>query len=209
LIPARPLDPTWTWKDNQEFERAWHDNCVNSFAEETKQISYAHRMGLVMSGAHLGKWPAYDLEGKSILDIGGGPYSLLLKCFNHHDSIVVDPCDYPAWVKLRYEVIGVRMERAMGETLDSYPFLNESYDEVWMYNVLQHVDNPEAIIKNARAKAKVIRYFDWANMPPHEGHPQMLVPDQLNEWFGQTGTVEQMNGENGCDGLAYYGVFRY
>lgn len=209
MIPARPLDPTWTWKDNQGFERDWHGNCVNSFAEETKQITYAHRMGMHMSGEHLGKWPNYDLEGKSILDIGGGPYSILLKCFNHHDCLVVDPCDYPAWVKLRYEVIGVRMERVMGEQLDTYPFIDAQYDEAWLYNVLQHVDDPEKIIANARQRAKTIRIFEWVNFPPHEGHPQELKPELLNEWLSGFGTVEQMSNENGCEGPAYYGVFKY
>jgi len=69
------------WQKAQKWEQEWHKNCVNSLNEEQKQIIYARKMGLVLSPTP--KTPFnFDLKGKSILDIGGGPYSLLLKCVN-------------------------------------------------------------------------------------------------------------------------------
>ena len=37
---------TQTWKEANEWERQWHDNCLNSFQEELKQIEYMKRMGI-------------------------------------------------------------------------------------------------------------------------------------------------------------------
>jgi 2-polyprenyl-3-methyl-5-hydroxy-6-metoxy-1,4-benzoquinol methylase len=193
------------WHVEQEWERQWWGTCVNTFAEETKQITYAHRMGLqnVSDGAH---WPYYDLEGKSVLDIGGGPVSMLLKTHNASYRKVVDPCRYPAWVYARYEIAGINWDIAPGENFD----LSHTYDEVWIYNVLQHTDDPELIIANAREVAQTIRIFEWIDIPAHPGHPQMLTKVKLDEWLQGDGTVEDFRGnhENGCNQVAYYGVFR-
>ena len=97
------------WKKAQEWEADWHGNCINSLNEEQKQIVYAEKMGLTLSPTP--KTPYnFDLNGKSILDIGGGAYSLLLKCVNFTDSYVADPLvnRYPEWVIRRYNSIGNR-----------------------------------------------------------------------------------------------------
>ena len=80
-----------TRQEHDQFERDWWGNCVNTFAEEVKQLTYANRMGLVNVGVDGGYWPVYDLQGKSIVDIGGGPVSMLLKAVGHQGSAVVDP----------------------------------------------------------------------------------------------------------------------
>lgn len=193
-----------TWTQEQEWERQWWGTCVNTFAEEAKQITYAHRMGLasVSDGAH---WPYYDLAGKSVIDIGGGPSSLLLKTHGGSRLRVSDPCRYPAWTYARYEAARIEWRIEPGEQLDT----SDRFNEAWIYNVLQHTDDPRQIIENAKAVASTIRIFEWINIPPHPGHPQMLLEDKLNEWLGGTGTVEDFRGrpENGCDQVAYYGCF--
>src|SRR6266498_3446295 len=187
------------WSDDQEFEREWWSDCSNTFTEETKQLTYGYKMGLTCYSSR-GKWPCYNLEGKSILDIGGGPVSMLLKCENRGPSCVVDPCIYPAWVGLRYQEVGIKYIREKGED-----FSSGEWDEAWIYNVLQHTENPELIIQNARKVAPVIRIFEWVDMPAHLGHPQELKEEELNEWLGGEGTTEVLN-ENSCNGRAYFGV---
>lgn len=191
------------WSDHQEAERLWHGACVNTFSEEAKQITYAHRMGLVNEPQD-GHWPCYDLAGRSVVDIGGGPSSLLLKCFNAGRRLVVDPCVYPDWVTQRYDAADIALVRMAGEDLPA----PGQYDEAWIYNCLQHTRDPQAIVRNARATAPVVRIFEWLDTPPHLGHPQTLRAALLDDWLEGTGTVERLEGENGCHGLAYYGVFR-
>lgn len=185
----------------QDFEAAWWGDCTNSFGEEAKQITYAHRMGLV-NEPRVGRWPVYNLGGRSVLDLGGGPVSMLLKCENLGSSMVVDPCPYPAWVGERYDAVGIDYLQAPAENLAHLG----SFDEAWIYNVLQHVEDPRRVIKTAKRHASALRIFEWIEMPPCEGHPTTLHAADLNEWIGGNGTVEYVN-ENSAVGLAYFGVF--
>lgn len=190
------------WKGHQVFEADWWGNCVNSFGEEAKQVSYAHRMGLINDPRN-GKWPVYDMRGRDVVDLGGGPVSMLLKCINLGPrSMVIDPCNYPGWVADRYSAAGVGYSRIPAEE-----FNKTGYDEAWIYNVLQHVIDPEKIVKNALRGARVVRIFDWIDIPPHPGHPHELKAEKLGQWLGGKGTVEELKGENGLIGRAFYGVF--
>src|ERR1051325_7508235 len=102
--------------EHQEFEKNWWGDVSNSFAEETKQLTYAYKMGLSVYSNN-GKWPCYNLENKNILDIGGGPVSMLLKCENRGRTMVVDPCHYPSWVYNRYTTCGIEYAQIRGEDL--------------------------------------------------------------------------------------------
>jgi hypothetical protein len=136
--------------------------------------------------------------------MGGGPASLLLKCVNHGPaSMVVDPCAYPDWVRERYQAGGIGLRRMRGEDFTE----PVQFSEGWLYNVLQHVEDPAAIVANLRAAAPVIRVFEWIDMPASEGHPQALTEAGLNEWFGVEGATEWLN-ENGCQGRSWYGCFK-
>ena len=59
-----------------DFEKNFWNNCTNTFNEEVKQYSYATHMGLTVSKYNI------IIEPKRILDIGGGPCSMLLKVPN-------------------------------------------------------------------------------------------------------------------------------
>lgn len=187
----------------QEWEAEWWGSCLLTFGEEAKQISYGYRMGLV-NEPWMGKWPCYDLAGRSILDLGGGPVSMLLKTRDGSRLTVVDPCPYPDWVAARYAAAGIEYRVEVAEKYLSV----SSFDEAWIYNVLQHVVDPEAVIATARAHAKTLRIFEWVDTETNVGHPHSLSKSDLDRWIGNDadGTVEMVN-ENGAYGLAYYGAF--
>lgn len=185
----------------QDFERDWHGDCLLTFGEEAKQITYAYRMGLVNEPAY-GKWPVYDLAGKSVVDLGGGPVSLLLKCVNRGDCVVVDPCPYPEWISARYEAAEIRQVQVNAEDWRDAAFR----DEAWCYNVLQHTVDPEAVIATARVQAKTLRIFEWIETETNVGHPHSLHAEELDRWISGTGQIGFVN-ENGAVGLAYWGVF--
>lgn len=188
-------------RNNLAYELAFWGDCANTHAEETKQISYARRMGLypIWGGAHP---PVFNVEGRSIMDIGGGPVSLLLKTINRGLSVVVDPGEYPRWVRLRYETCEIDYWNFPAEDLGHLP----RFDEAWIYNVLQHTEDPERVCKNALAIADTVRVFDWVGINPYEGHPHRLEERLLDEWLEGHGFVSMIN-ENGAVGTAYYGVF--
>ena len=190
------------WELAQEFERSWWGTCQNSFCEETKQLTYAYKMGLNAS-ANCGQWPVYDIGGKRVLDLGGGPVSMLLKSVNVGPaSTVLDPCGYPNWVRERYQAVGIGLWKMKGEDLN----FGVAFDEVWLYNVLQHTEDPELVVANARRSAPVLRIFEWIDTTVWEGHPQVLTEAELNKWLDAEGCTEVL-AENGCHGRAYFGVF--
>lgn len=197
-----------TWKNDQQWESEWWGSCVNTFNEEYKQLLYARLMGLSPQKT---PWrdPEYDLNGKSVIDIGGGPVSMLLKSVNFSKAIVVDPCNYPQWVKQRYNEAGIDYYRMSGEDLlDESKMIFDKVDEVWIYNVLQHTKDPEKIIKNAKTLAKTIRIFEWVDTRVTIGHPHVLKKENLDKWLDGPGKVEFLD-KNNCYGKAYFGVFNY
>jgi 2-polyprenyl-3-methyl-5-hydroxy-6-metoxy-1,4-benzoquinol methylase len=191
---------TWTPEEDQAFERDWWQDCANTFGEEAKQLTYANKMGLVVVQDGTGHWPVYDMEGKSILDLGGGPVSMLLKCRNFDRAMVVDPCEYPDWIEERYAAHGVSYARMNAE---DFPGAGDDFDEAWFYNVLQHTENAAGIVEVARKYAKRVRCFEWIDTERTLGHPTVLTERDLNEWLDTRGNIEFLEGENGCYGMCY------
>ena len=173
-----------------EFERQFWGDCCNTFGEDRKHYVYARFMELLPFGFH------FDARGKRILDIGGGPTSMLLKCGNLGGGLVVDPISYPQWTVDRYATKNIRVLVAPGEEVSE-----QGWDEAW-------TEDPERIIKNALSAAPVLRLFEWIDIPPHDGHPVMLTKDLLDEWIGNEGITCNLN-ESGCVGTAYANVFKH
>lgn len=176
-----------------DFEKSFWGDCTNTLGEEIKQREYAAWMGL--------KGGRY----KRVLDIGGGPVSMLLKSTGiAQGCVVLDPTGYPDWVLARYAAKGIKYIQLRGE--DTSWVEDDVFDEVWIYNCLQHTDDPAAIIRNAWKSAKVLRIFEWINFPAYEGHPQALTKDGLESWIGQEGKTITLN-KDGCVGDVFYGTF--
>jgi len=198
------------WDKAQDWEKDWWSNCVNTLFEEEKQIIYAQKMGLDMVGNE--KTPyVFDLHGQSVLDIGGGATSLLLKCINFTGT-VVDPLSLPDWVSDRYREVKIDFWNVKAETLNNSFEVSPQvlhklhrFDESWIYNCLSHCENPKEIIRNARKYSKLIRIFEWIDMPISEGHIHTLRENELNEWLNGEGKVEKMNTRS-MRGTAYYSI---
>ena len=193
------------WIDEQKFERQFWGNCVNTLNEELKQIVYAKYMGLELSyDANKSTPYSIDLDNRKILDVGSGPTSLLLKCRNYGKSVVIDPCNYPVWVTLRYTSANIKQHVLKAEDLDS--LIGYEFDEIWMYNVIQHTEDPNKIAENIKKKTSYVRFFEWCTKP-HPGHPIETNKDILDNLFGVDGFVGELNGLNECYGIfwSYFG----
>jgi hypothetical protein len=173
-------------KPDYKFESDYWGNCVNTLDEDLKQFLYAKAMGISKYNEF-----EFTVGGKRILDIGGGPTSLLLKTRDHGGSKVVDPIKYPQWTVDRYTSHNIEYDQKTGEEVNE-----TGYDEVWIYNCLQHVIDPKLIIENAKKAAPVLRIFEWIDIPAHEGHPHELKEDLLNEWIGGRGSTSYITLSN-------------
>ena len=177
------------------FESQYWGDCCNTFDEDQKHYVYAKYMGLRRKGY------SFDVGGNSIIDIGGGPTSMLLKTINLGNSTIVDPLLYPHWIYERYAAKKINCFVSRGE--DAF---QEGYDECWIYNCLQHTDDPKLIIKNALRAAKTLRIFEWVDVPAHDGHPIELTSAKLDGWIGKAGQTIRL-AESGCFGVAYFNTY--
>jgi len=158
------------WSKSQEFEKKWWLTCTNRHSFEILKSDFVSRIMMVDRG----------LPNKSVIDIGCGPFSLLLR-IPVKEGTAVDPIFYDK-LEDAYKAKGIKRLVMRGEDLD---ILTERYDEVWIYNCLQHVVNPSRILKNAMILAPIVRIFEWINIPPYEGHLHMLTQDLLSQPFIQ------------------------
>jgi len=179
------------WELAQTWEKNWQGTAINRVFGELNQLqNIAPKIGLNPSSTFI-----IDLKGASVLDIGGGSASILLKCINFSRAKVIDPLKYPDWVYARYDCARIEWEIKKGEDIDE-----TGYDEVWIYNCLQHCENPKKIIDNARNAGKLIRIYEYINIPICDGHIHTLKEEELNEWLGGYGKSEK-------DKNRYYGIF--
>lgn len=193
-------------EDHEKFELDFWGDCTITYGEESKQYSYASNMGLIPN-VIMHTIPTQLNRPVKVLDIGGGPVSMLLKITNcAKGSTVIDPLmdKYPQWVRDRYESKGIKYLKGTGETLMN--IIDDSYDEVWMYNVLQHTEDPELIIKNMQKISQRLRIFEWIDIPSHPGHPHMLTEKFLNDCVNSSGRIGVMIPHFGCLGKfwSYY-----
>ena len=71
-----------SWQEAQRWEKDWHGNCINKVGGEWHQVTViAPKMGLSRE-PNIKRTHTFDLQRRSVLDIGGGAASLLLKCVN-------------------------------------------------------------------------------------------------------------------------------
>lgn len=188
--------------EHQAFEAEWWGDCCNTYLEETMQLTSMRLLGYTANQHWSGHWPSYDLEGKSVIDVGGGPISPLLKAVNGRKLKVLDPCPYPDWTLLRYEAHGIEVTRR-----DAEEHQDEGYDEAWIMNVLEHVKDPQRVVAKAKEFAKVVRVVEFIRPVLEQGHPHVMSKDALDGWLGIEGTVESVN-ENALEAEAYSGTIR-
>lgn len=197
------------WLEENIWEREWWGTCQNTYGEETKQLTYAKFMGLQQSINPNGS-PCFNMVGKSVLDIGGGPVSMLLKCFNLAHGYVVDPCSYPDWVFERYKAAYISVIPIKAEDLFHSSVWDrhlDHVDEVWIYNCLQHVEDPRVILQKVKSIGKVLRIFEWVGAGVSPGHPHDLTKELFDREIGLGGCVISAQ-EPWWPSPAYFGVFQ-
>jgi glycosyltransferase involved in cell wall biosynthesis len=189
-----PLPERSPWEKAQTWERDWWGDEDNSRweGERRKQCEYARLMGLPDD---------LVLGDKSIVDIGAGPTSLLLRTISTGRKVAVDPMPMADWVWKRYRDEGVELVQMKGEELA--PFY--TFDEVWIYNCLQHTENPVKVLEAAKRSGKRIRVFEWLVQYTDTGHLHALTEKLFRDAFSSpagewkvslwnTGTVNSLDG---------------
>ena len=161
------------WQNAQKYERNWWVYYTGNHPAEINKNNIEARFMMVDHG----------LPGKSVLDIGCGPLSLLQR-IKVGTATALDPCHYGELEK-EYEKNGIRRLYKRGEDLSE---ADGTFDEAWIYNCLQHVLDPTQILENAMKVASIVRIFEWINLKTYEGHLHKLTPELLRAPFMKEGS---------------------
>ena len=161
------------WQDAQKFENDWwgQDWSPRWDEEITKQRTYHRLMGIDRE----------DFGPAQILDVGCGPVSLLQRT-KHGPSRGIDPLTMSDKTKDRYREARVEVLNVPAEEMPT----DRTFDEVWMYNCLQHTRDPHEIIRRIIACTEPgtnVRIFEWIETGTSAGHPQNLTESLFAEHF--------------------------
>jgi len=118
-----------------------------------------------------------DQQWKQVVEIGGGAYPATSYCLNVH-AVVVEPL----WFASLEQMAIQRQVEWVSE-----PFENariDPADEVWCYNALQHVRDPERVVTRAKEVAPVVRFFEPVDYPTCVYHPHTFTEADFRRWFG-------------------------
>jgi len=193
-----PVGSGEAWQRAQRGEMAWwEDHVVNTHFEERKQVLMAEKMGIPLDGNF-----RIDLRGRSVLDVGGGATSILLKCVNGGRRVVIDPLKFPDWVIDRYAAAGIGYLMQPAEEMDE-----SGFDEVWIYNVLQHVRDPREVLVRAMQAGKVLRIFEWTDTGTDDLHIHTITAEFIEGVVGVKGHSEVIDNIDGQQASASWGVF--
>ena len=116
-----------------------------------------------------------DLNGKHIVEIGCALVSGLEQCSNGKKTVIEPLIKRTDNIHVRNTIsrmeecdISILAEPAEHDTIPEC-------DEVWIFNLLQHVISPEKILTDAMSRSKVIRFFEPLEQQTHIEHPHTLT----------------------------------
>lgn len=153
------------WEEAQRYEHEYWSREMRDPVKLHRDIADGHHF----TAGLLDIRPDAAWACRIVLDIAGGPfplgYPLGVGLYR-----VLDPGTYP-------DVAGIERILQCAEDYHGSPS-----DEVWGYNVLQHVKDPAAVMRCAREHAEhTIRWFDVVDTPIYPVHPHSIRADWLRE----------------------------
>lgn len=177
-----------TLNNQYDYELNHHIN-IENFAQDRAAHSFMKRELEIVP----------DQKGKRILDVGGGPQSMLLDCFDFEYGEVVDPINYPQHIKKLsslYPACNITFTHSSIEDYEN----KEVFDEVWCYNVLPHAKDKylffNSILRCVR-DGGILRIMEPWN-PGYEGHPLKVDGNTFNyiKAFGKIIKDTEFNAQN-------------
>lgn len=154
-----------TWLKAQAAERRFHNESFDEGVEHYRQ-SYEQYFRYLEIDSNL--W------GKNIVEIGPADFPALAYCINRGSfSHIIEPMPSDHLKRFSIPIASQCAEDAEYKA-----------DEVWLFNVLQHVIDPHKIVERAKQQSNVIRFFEPINYGIDECHPWNLTMEMFKEWFG-------------------------
>jgi hypothetical protein len=133
-----------------------------------------------------------DLREKKILESGGGCYPASYFCTGFKKAVNVEPLcnEFPEEIKTKLKNKNIE---CISTPFEEYK-TRSRFDEVWFFNVLQHVKDPIAQIENAKKLAKTIRVFEPLDTAINNEHPHSFSIEFFREQFPDTEVKKYIGG---------------
>ncbi|KKS77420.1 MAG: hypothetical protein UV51_C0007G0018 [Candidatus Woesebacteria bacterium GW2011_GWC1_42_9] len=120
----------------------------------------------------------FHQPNKTILEIGCSDYPALFYCDSYKNGYIIEPQQNDI-LKTLCATQGIVILPGVAEDV---PF--PEVDEVWIFNLLQHVMDPALIISKSKAASRIIRFFEPINCKPLDiGHLHDFDLDYFNSSF--------------------------
>lgn len=142
-----------------------------------------------------------DLVNKKVLEVGGGAYPSVFHVTGLSKAVCVEPNfdNFPEHVRDKFESAGIE---GLSIPFEEYKSRSK-FDEVWFFNVLQHVRDPFLQIENAKKIAKTIRVFEPIDTEINNEHPHTFSETFFKEQFPESevsvyhgGSINGFHGAN-------------
>lgn len=129
-----------------------------------------------------------DLHGLNVIEIGPAMHSALAICSNWGKALIFEPIhseELFSFVRNK----GIRLVDSPIEDVsdEQLGIIGENWDgpvEVWLFNVMQHVIDPDEFVRKCKLMADRIRFFEPVNTPIEPHHPHSYKDEDYLKWFG-------------------------
>lgn len=159
------------WAQTQPGEKAGHIIDPIEISYEKYKIAYSYYFEYL-------NIDNLNLKQKSVIEIGCARISSLFFCNNYSTSYVIEPTYYPE-ANQYYEGKNIVKIHDQAEKCN-FP----KADEVWLFNVLDHVQNPDLIVNKAKQNSKIIRFFEPIDCGTNLEHPFSFTLNDYKKYFG-------------------------
>jgi len=161
------------WNEAQQAERDCHDRLIDKIGESATHSHYQQTYQHYFD--YLGIEP--DQHGKTIVEIGCADYPALEWC-NNVNGILIEPLPSDRLNQFVDSRADITLIKAKVEDIE----LPEC-DEVWLLNVMQHVQDPDLFIEKCK-RAKVVRFFEPIDCGICVHHPHTFTQEWYEKRFG-------------------------
>lgn len=164
------------WDEAQKAERECHDNFLRKAGVEGVREHYKGTYSKYFE--YLGIFP--NQLNKIIIEIGCADFPALEHCQNVN-GILIEPLPSTTL----HELVDARTDLVLIQKKVEDITLPQS-DEVWLLNVLQHVQDPDLFIEKCKENTEVIRFFEPVDWPIEIYHPHTFDEEWYRKHFGDS-----------------------
>lgn len=161
------------WQQAQTAERGFHTmNYTEGLLHYAASYkNYFHYVGL---GNHL--------HGLHVIEVGPADFPALSQVTGEGKAIIVEPMPSENLERICKER-GIVLINAPFEEIEEWE-IPEGTIEVWLFNVMQHIIDPDKFIEKAKSIADRIRFFEPIDQPITDYHPHTYSLTDYQNYFG-------------------------